>query len=325
MLNENIKKFRKQKGLSQEEMAVQLNVVRQTVSKWENALSVPDAEVLIRMADLLEVPVSRLLGIEVEKNSIEEKHGNGNVNSNVAAHENGDVNKNEKRNENDKYIQELTKELERVNEELARRNQKEQLVKRANEKRMLIWTLCLGGLVAALCIQNELASLSIVGICMLASLVILYRNLGLLTKVTTEDLRLKTLRVTTIFNISVLGLCIVMGWLTAMDVIVFTGYEEQIFATILITTVMVFFGIVSPKLPFTRHTGLRLPWTVSDEETWNLAHRIIGYMSLPIALLYVACALTIKDFETVTLAAVVLWIGIPGVISGWFYYKKFHG
>ena len=47
MINENIKHFRKTRGMSQEEMAVKLNVVRQTVSKWEKGLSVPDADVLI--------------------------------------------------------------------------------------------------------------------------------------------------------------------------------------------------------------------------------------------------------------------------------------
>lgn len=39
MLNENIKNLRKAKGLSQEELAVKLNVVRQTVSKWEKGVS----------------------------------------------------------------------------------------------------------------------------------------------------------------------------------------------------------------------------------------------------------------------------------------------
>ena len=34
MLNENLKAIRKSKGLSQEELAVKLNVVRQTISKW---------------------------------------------------------------------------------------------------------------------------------------------------------------------------------------------------------------------------------------------------------------------------------------------------
>ena len=51
MLNENIKRIRKSKGLSQEEMAIKLNVVRQTVSKWENGLSVPDSSILIILAN----------------------------------------------------------------------------------------------------------------------------------------------------------------------------------------------------------------------------------------------------------------------------------
>ena len=62
MLNENIKRIRKSKGLSQEELAIKLNVVRQTVSKWENGLSVPDSSMLIMLADELDVTVNELLG-----------------------------------------------------------------------------------------------------------------------------------------------------------------------------------------------------------------------------------------------------------------------
>ena len=62
MLSENIKAIRKSKGLSQQELAVRLNVVRQTVSKWEQGLSVPDADVLISLSEVLETPVSTLLG-----------------------------------------------------------------------------------------------------------------------------------------------------------------------------------------------------------------------------------------------------------------------
>lgn len=62
MLNENIKAIRKSKGLSQEELALKLNVVRQTVSKWEQALSVPDADMLISLSEVFETPVSTLLG-----------------------------------------------------------------------------------------------------------------------------------------------------------------------------------------------------------------------------------------------------------------------
>ncbi len=62
MLNENLKSVRKAKGLTQEELAVRLNVVRQTVSKWEKGLSVPDADTLMRIAEIFEVSVSDLLG-----------------------------------------------------------------------------------------------------------------------------------------------------------------------------------------------------------------------------------------------------------------------
>ena len=62
MLNENIKTLRKSKGLSQEELAIKLNVVRQTVSKWENGLSVPDSSMLMLLAEELDTSVSTLLG-----------------------------------------------------------------------------------------------------------------------------------------------------------------------------------------------------------------------------------------------------------------------
>lgn len=67
MLNENIKKLRKSKGLSQEELAIKLNVVRQTVSKWENGLSVPDSSMLVSLAVELDTSVSILLGEDVQE------------------------------------------------------------------------------------------------------------------------------------------------------------------------------------------------------------------------------------------------------------------
>ena len=73
MLSENIKAIRKSKGLSQQELAVKLNVVRQTVSKWEQGLSVPDSDMLISISEALETPVSTLLGetvIETEADTL---------------------------------------------------------------------------------------------------------------------------------------------------------------------------------------------------------------------------------------------------------------
>ena len=70
MLSENIKAIRKSKGLSQEELAVKLNVVRQTISKWEQGLSVPDSDMLISLSEALDTPVSVLLGEIVEQTEV---------------------------------------------------------------------------------------------------------------------------------------------------------------------------------------------------------------------------------------------------------------
>ena len=170
MLNENIKHFRKAKGISQEEMAVKLNVVRQTISKWENGLSVPDADVLIHMAELLDVSVSSLLGIETDSSD--------NLN--------------------------LSEKLERLNEQLAKKNRLDKLVMQAGKKRGLILFLSIAAMLIALIVKNEIVSILLVGACMLVAVIVLYHNLALLTSLTTDDLKIGVLRTTTIFNIIVL-------------------------------------------------------------------------------------------------------------------------
>lgn len=77
MFSENLKTIRKAKGYTQEELAIKVNVVRQTVGKWEKGLSVPDADTLSNIVDVLEVNVSELLGADVneetDKNEVAEQ------------------------------------------------------------------------------------------------------------------------------------------------------------------------------------------------------------------------------------------------------------
>lgn len=276
--------------MSQEELAVKLNVVRQTVSKWENGLSVPDADVLVHMADLLGVSVSQLLGVEP-----------------------GDCS-----------TSELSEELSKVNQQLAKKCQREKLLFQANKKRGQILLLSFLSMIIALSVDNEVVSILLVGVCTVIAVAILYRNLTLLTSITTDDLKVGVLRITTIFNVSILMVGIVFALLVGGDFIAFSKNGEKMFAMALVSCVMLFAGIVCPKLPYNRHTGLRLPWTVQDEDTWNVAHRIIGYISLPIVLLYIACTWTVSNFELITLGAMILWIGIPGGISYLFFCRKMH-
>ena len=245
---------------------------------------------MIEMANLLDVSVSQLLGIE------ESIHSNGN----------------------------LAEELAELNEQLARKKQKEKLLYQANQKRGLILFVTFLSMMITMSVKNEVVSILMAGICMLIAGIVLYRNLALFTSLTTDDLRLGIFRVTTLCNISILIIGIVFAFLSAVDVITFSENGEKLFAMVLLSCIMVFIGIVSPKLPYNRHTGLRLPWTVRDEDTWKIAHRILGFISFPMVLLYIACALTISDFEIVSVVTMLIWIGIPGGISYIYFYKKYH-
>ena len=95
MFSENLKTLRKAKGFSQEELAIRLNVVRQTVSKWEKGLSVPDADTLVRLADTLEESVSVLLGATIV---------------------------------NEKEVGDIAEQLSRINEQLAIKNRRASLI-----------------------------------------------------------------------------------------------------------------------------------------------------------------------------------------------------
>ena len=95
MLNVNIKNARKAKSMTQDELAIRLNVTRQTISKWEKGLSIPDAEMLIKLSEVLDVTVSYLLGANTN-----ESKNNGN----------------------------LAEQLARINEQLVIKNKRDKIV-----------------------------------------------------------------------------------------------------------------------------------------------------------------------------------------------------
>ena len=292
MLGDNIKKYRRERGYTQEELSAKLHVVRQTLSKWENNASVPDAEVLIRISRALEVPVSVLLDLTPEEETVD-----------------------------------LTDELARVNEELAERNQQLQRNTLASQKRGQIVFLSFAALMVVILVDNPLASLLLVGACIALSLLILYRNLSLFSESAVSLSQMKALKVVTIFNAVFLIVLLAVCGLLQAQVITLTAQQEQWLLMGVFSGLFLFFGALSPRLPYQRHTGLRLPWTVRDEDTWNLAHRIIGVISLPLTLLYLAAAFSVSDMEligTISVIALMLYIGIPGVISLVFFWRKYH-
>ncbi len=291
VIAENIRAARTKAGLSQEDVALRCHVVRQTVAKWEKGLSVPDADVLITLADALSVPVSQLLGIsEIDP-------------ADHAA---------------------LADELARANAALADAAAHRRLQEQANRVRGAMMLVCTAALLVSLRAGESTVGMIAVGAGMVLCLVLLWRNAGVLTHVTSPGADVRPIRMVTAFNICFISVVVLLAVLLGKGAVPLGEQAEKWLVTALASAAILFFGRMAPKLPFNRHTGLRLPWTVMDEETWNLAHRLLGVISLPTVLLYAAGNFIFSKPETPLLLAMAVYIGVPGVISGVFFWRKNH-
>ena len=183
-----------------------------------------------------------------------------------------------------------------------------------SRRRGAIIALCFLALVLALAVDAPVLSLALISLCLVTALFTLWRSLALLTgPVPARGLR--AVKVATIFDAAVFACVLIMALFSACGVFMPGAEGEKWLAAGIIAAVMVFSGIISPRLPFNRHTGLRLPWTVTDEGAWNAAHAALGFTAIPVALLYLAAAAAFGDFEAVTLTAVLAWLGIPALVS----------
>lgn len=274
---------------------------------------------VIKIAALFEVPVSELLGMETssavtvnsgKKQSIRESSGSEIPSTATAS---------------DVSIRELTEKLAQLNEQLAEKNKAERRMKSVNKKRGLILLLCFAAVIFSLNIPNRALGACVVGACSIAALLILYRNLALFTSTALNKMHTRALIATTFFNIGMILVVIAVTVLSETGILTLSAGGEKVFSSTVIVILIIFSGMISPRLPFNRHTGLRLPWTVQDEDTWNVAHRILGITALPVALCYIAASIIADDLKTVTLCAVVFWVGLPAVLSYIYYYRKMHG
>ena len=309
MLGNTIRELRKKQNVSQEELALKMHVVRQTISKWEKGLSVPDAEEVIRLAEIFQISVSELLGVD----------GSNKQECNLE-----DTAFDSRQTVNDPTRAELAEKLEELNKELAERIERERVLTEAGKIRGYILMLAFAAVILAAVIKNPVGSIVAMAVCGIAALLILYNNLGIMTSVTTGDFKLRPLKITTIFNITIIAVYAVITLLVQVDIIKLSQNGEKFTAALIVCIIMFFTGYIAPKLPFNRHTGMRLPWTVTDEETWNVAHQILGITAVPIGIVYIGLVPFIENFEWLTGAAVLLWVGIPGVISLVYFWKKFH-
>ncbi len=149
---------------------------------------------------------------------------------------------------------------------------------------------------------------------------VLYFNLELLTLVSTRNIKLRTLRIYTVFNLFVLIVSFGFIFMNQKGSIDFR--KEKLFGIFIVIALMLVTGLMADRLPSNRHTGLRLPWLVSDEGSWNLAHRILKIITVPMILLYITEIVLGFESEALSVFIVLMWIRIPSVLSFIYFCRK---
>lgn len=144
-------------------------------------------------------------------------------------------------------LKKLRKQKGLSQEELAAKVQKERVYIQSEKVRGVILFLSFIALMSAGLLKNQYISISMTGICILAALMVLYRNIGIMTKVTTNDLKLGVLKITTIFNLGIMLACVVFGLSVKAGLIHLSGKSEEIVTVAVISVIILFTGLISLK------------------------------------------------------------------------------
>lgn len=202
--------------------------------------------------------------------------------------------------------------------------------------KLLISALSVVGILGA--VLGGAAGLTLGVICVAVMMVIYFKNIAAISDISEDNPKVRTLRFVAAFSVVYMAALVLLA--VAVNKGAFEKFAakmspqelntaEKLVMAVILALPMVVYGNTAPKLPFNRFAGLRLPWTVRDEQTWLIAHRILGYLSLPLTILLFVPVRMGMDFEMYVkfwwTGALFLWIGVPGIVSGVFYWRKFSG
>lgn len=169
-------------------------------------------------------------------------------------------------------------------------------------------------LIGILIPKGEVSS-SVIAFLAIISLILFDIKASKILNLSKNNPKIKTVRL--INNFTIGNILIISLFINIKSI---NGSLPESVEIILVALFILFFGNLSPKIPFNRYMGLRLPWTIRDEDTFRIAHRLIGYLSVPCGILMLLCAY----FNNTNLALIFFfsWILIPSLHSLNFYNKK---
>ncbi len=178
-------------------------------------------------------------------------------------------------------------------------------------------------LIGGFMVKESNLTISIIGAVVIFTLIIFDVNVPKIAKLSEENVKIKTMR--TLNRLTIL--IIIIGCMFSILSPIKSSLDPKINEILLVglcSIFIMFFGNLAPKIPFNRYMGLRLPWTVRDEDTWRVSHRILGYVSFPIGIVMFVLSFFFK-VETIVVTGILTWIIIPSIYSLVFYYKKIKG
>lgn len=178
-------------------------------------------------------------------------------------------------------------------------------------------------LIGGFMVKESNLTISIIGAVVIFTLIIFDVNAPKIAKLSEGNVKIKTMR--TLNRLTIL--IIIIGCIFSILSPIKSSLDlktNEILLVGLCSIFIMFFGNLAPKIPFNRYMGLRLPWTVRDEDTWRVAHRILGYVSFPIGIVMFVLSFFFK-IETIVVTGILTWIIIPSIYSLVFYYRKIKG
>ena len=196
-------------------------------------------------------------------------------------------------------------------------------MKEINFTRIILLITSFLMLIAGFIMPNGDVTISIFATLAIVSLVVLDIKAPKIVKLSEDNPKIKTFRFLNMLSLFVFILISIFAALSPNNEISITEDNKTLVIGLISVFIMIF-GNLSPKIPFNRYLGLRLPWTIRDEDTWRVAHRLLGYLSFPIAILMFIMSFFF-DGDMVGSMWVLAWFIIPSVYSFIFYYKKIKG
>ncbi|MDK0684732.1 SdpI family protein [Clostridium perfringens] len=178
-------------------------------------------------------------------------------------------------------------------------------------------------LIGGFMVKESNLTISIIGAVVIFTLIIFDVNAPKIAKLSEGNVKIKTMRTLNRLTILIIIIGCVFSILSPIKSSL-DPKTNEILLVGLCSIFIMFFGNLAPKIPFNRYMGLRLPWTVRDEDTWRGAHRILGYVSFPIGIVMFVLSFFFKS-ETIVVTGILTWIIIPSIYSLVFYYKKIKG